>query len=65
MIIDIMNIIQLVFPVIALISGIINLIISMKKQDRLLILKDFNIVILTIAIIAMAIRIIWQQPLKL
>ena len=65
MVIDIINIIQIVFPVVVLIFGIINLIVSMKKQDRLLILKDINIVILAIAIIAMTIRIIWQQPLKM
>jgi len=41
---------------IALITAIINLIISIKKQERILILKDISIVCLSLTLIFTAIR---------
>lgn len=54
----ILDILQVILPFTVLIIGIIGFIRSIKKHDRLLLLKELTIICLSLTILSMAIRAI-------
>ena len=54
----VLDILQVVFPSIVLIIGMFGFIGSIKKHDRLLVLKELTIICLSLTILSMAVRVI-------